>query len=72
MAFADEWIVVDSGSTDDTRERARSFGAEVIVTTEWLGFGVQKQRALERAHGDWVLAIDADERVHARARSRHP
>jgi len=63
VAFADEWIVVDSGSTDDTRERARSFGAEVVVTTEWLGFGVQKQRALERAQGDWVLAIDADERV---------
>ena len=63
VAFADEWIVVDSASSDDTCERARRFGATVIVTADWPGFGAQKQRALDRATGRWVLAIDADERV---------
>jgi glycosyltransferase involved in cell wall biosynthesis len=63
VAFADEWIVVDSGSTDATVERARSFGAQVSVTSDWPGFGVQKNRALALARGDWVLSIDADERV---------
>ena len=63
VAFADEWIVVDSASSDDTAERARRFGATVIDTADWPGFGAQKQRALDRAGGDWVLAIDADERV---------
>jgi glycosyltransferase involved in cell wall biosynthesis len=63
VAFADEWIVVDSQSTDDTAERARRFGAVVSETTDWPGFGAQKQRALDRAGGTWVLAIDADERV---------
>jgi glycosyltransferase involved in cell wall biosynthesis len=63
VAFADEWIVVDSDSSDDTCERARRFGANVISTHDWPGFGAQKQRALDRASGRWVLAIDADERV---------
>jgi glycosyltransferase involved in cell wall biosynthesis len=63
VAFADEWIVVDSASTDDTCERARAFGATVLSTNDWPGFGAQKQRALDRASGRWVLAIDADERV---------
>jgi glycosyltransferase involved in cell wall biosynthesis len=63
VAFADEWIVVDSGSSDDTCERALRFGANVVVTSDWPGFGAQKQRALDRASGRWVLAIDADERV---------
>jgi hypothetical protein len=63
VAFADEWIVVDSGSSDDTCERARAFGATVLATSDWPGFGAQKQRALDRASGRWVLAIDADERV---------
>ena len=65
VAFADEWIVVDSQSSDDTAERARRFGARVVVTTDWPGFGAQKQRALDLATGRWVLAIDADERVSA-------
>lgn len=62
MPVADEIIVLDSGSTDDTIEIARRYTNRVEVT-DWPGFGVQKQRALERATGDWVLSIDADERV---------
>ncbi|MEO8526250.1 MAG: glycosyltransferase family 2 protein [Caldimonas sp.] len=63
VAFADEWIVVDSESSDDTAERARRFGAQVFSYADWPGFGAQKQRALDRASGRWILAIDADERV---------
>jgi len=63
VAFADEWVVVDSGSTDDTREIAASLGARVVKTDDWPGFGMQKNRALELARGRWVLSIDADERV---------
>jgi glycosyltransferase involved in cell wall biosynthesis len=63
VAFADEWIVVDSGSTDDTVARARARGAQVSVTSDWPGFGPQKARALALASGRWVLSLDADERV---------
>ena len=63
VAFADEWIVVDCGSTDTTAQIAREFGANVITTDDWPGFGVQKNRALAAARGRWVLSIDADERV---------
>jgi len=61
--FADEWIVVDSGSSDDTCAQARAFGATVVEAADWQGFGVQKNRALALARGGWVLSIDADERV---------
>jgi len=63
VAFADEWIVVDSGSTDGTRELAESMGARVVTTQDWPGFGPQKNRALALATGRWVLSLDADERV---------
>jgi len=63
VAFADEWIVVDSASTDATREIAEQFGARVVTTSDWPGFGAQKNRALALAQGRWVLSIDADERV---------
>jgi len=63
VGFADEWIVVDSGSTDATRDLAAAFGATVVHTTDWPGFGPQKARALALARGEWVLSIDADERV---------
>jgi glycosyltransferase involved in cell wall biosynthesis len=63
VAFADEWIVVDAGSGDATVEIARSLGAQVTVSEDWPGFGPQKNRALALATGDWVLSIDADERV---------
>jgi glycosyltransferase involved in cell wall biosynthesis len=62
VAFADECVVLDSGSTDDTVARARALGARV-VRTDWPGHVAQKNRALAEARGDWVLAIDADERV---------
>jgi glycosyltransferase involved in cell wall biosynthesis len=61
-AFAAETIVVDSGSRDDTVEIARRFGARVIVQP-WLGFGLQKNFAVAQAAHDWVLCLDADERV---------
>jgi len=63
VAFADEWIVVDSGSTDGTPEIAQGLGATVVRFPDWPGFGVQKNRALALAAGEWVLSIDADERV---------
>ena len=63
LGFCDEIIVVDSGSSDGTVEIARDLGAKVHVETDWQGFGVQKQRALDRATGDWVLSVDADERI---------
>ena len=63
VAFADEWVVVDSASTDDTARLARDWGAQVVTTADWPGFGPQKNRALDLATGDWVLSIDADERV---------
>jgi glycosyltransferase involved in cell wall biosynthesis len=63
VRFADEIIVLDSGSTDDTVEIARRAGAKVTQIPDWPGFGPQKNRALALAGGEWVLSIDADERV---------
>lgn len=63
LEFADEWVVVDSGSTDDSVVIARDFGAKVIETADWPGFGPQKNRALDACTGEWVLSIDADERI---------
>lgn len=63
VAFANEIVVVDSGSTDGTVGIAEGLGAKVTLTDDWPGFGAQKQRALDRATGDWVLSIDADERI---------
>ena len=62
VAFADDLVVVDSGSTDATVAIAQTHGARVIHRT-WLGFGPQKQFAIEQALHDWVLCIDADEQV---------
>ena len=61
VAFADEIVVVDSASTDRTADIAREHGAKVTVTTDWPGFGPQKNRALDLATGAWVLSLDADE-----------
>ena len=61
-AFADEIIVLDSGSTDRTAEAARQAGAQVIET-DWPGYGPQQQRGIQLAQCDWVLSLDADERI---------
>jgi glycosyltransferase involved in cell wall biosynthesis len=60
-----EIIVVDSGSTDRTVEIAKSFGAKVFVE-EWKGFAAQKNSAIDKATGDWILSLDADEEVEAK------
>ncbi|MFM9970232.1 MAG: glycosyltransferase family 2 protein [Burkholderiales bacterium] len=62
VAFAEERLVVDSGSSDNTLEIARQYGAR-IIEKQWLGFGPQKQFAVDSATHDWVLCLDADERV---------
>ncbi|WP_265946867.1 glycosyltransferase family 2 protein [Dechloromonas sp. A34] len=62
VRFAEEIVVVDSGSSDGTQALAERCGARVIQQ-EWLGFGPQKQFAVEAASHDWVLCLDADERV---------
>ena len=65
VGFADEVLVVDSGSTDDTVGIAERHGARV-EQKEWLGFGRQKQYAVSIAKNDWVLCLDVDERVSER------
>lgn len=60
--FADELIILDSGSSDNTVALAKEY-TEHVFLTDWQGYGVQKQRALLKAHGDWVLNLDADESV---------
>jgi glycosyltransferase involved in cell wall biosynthesis len=62
--LADEVVVLDSGSTDGTQEICANRGARV-VQTDWPGFGQQKDRAVQAARNDWVLCLDADERVTA-------
>lgn len=62
LAFADEIVVVDSGSEDATREIVHRYGGR-LIDRQWLGFGRQKQFAVDQASHDWVLCIDADERV---------
>ena len=62
VAWADEIIVLDSGSDDDTVNICKRFTEQVFVT-DWPGFGPQKQRALDKAQHDWVLSLDADEEV---------
>jgi glycosyltransferase involved in cell wall biosynthesis len=65
VAFADEVIVLDGQSTDDTVSLAQNVGAKVFIAPSWEGFGPQKNKALSYASHDWVLSIDADERVSA-------
>lgn len=60
--IADEIIVFDSGSTDGTVDVVKQFTSKVFIT-DWPGYGIQKQRALDCAAGEWVLSIDADEEV---------
>ncbi len=69
VTWADEIIVVDSGSTDNTREICRELGAQVTQTPDFPGYGPQKNRALDRTSGDWVLALDHDEWVSPELRA---
>ncbi len=62
VRWAQEIVILDSGSTDRTIEIAKSFGAKVF-SQEWLGFGAQKNAALAKCTGDWLLSLDADEEV---------
>lgn len=62
VAWADEIVVLDSGSTDDTIAICRALGAKV-ESTDWPGFGPQKNRAIARCTGEWILSLDADEQV---------
>ncbi|MGH7804986.1 MAG: glycosyltransferase family 2 protein, partial [Candidatus Binatia bacterium] len=68
VAWCDEIVVVDGGSHDDTVARARAFSARVI-TNPWPGYRAQKQFALDQARHEWVLNVDADERVSPELRS---
>lgn len=60
VSFADEIIVIDHESTDNTVEIARKY-TPYVFQMDWQGFGIQKNRALEKATGDWVFSIDSDE-----------
>jgi glycosyltransferase involved in cell wall biosynthesis len=62
VRWADEIVVVDSGSQDRTVDICRAY-TQNVYHVPWKGFGAQKNEALDRAHHDWVLSIDADERV---------
>ena len=64
VAFADDVLVVDSESTDKTVEIAKSFGARVLIEP-WRGYSGQKQFAVDQCYYNWVLILDADERVPA-------
>ncbi|CEN56349.1 glycosyltransferase family 2 protein [Candidatus Methylopumilus turicensis] len=61
-SFADEVLVVDSGSTDDTVDIAKKLGARVLET-DWPGYGPQQNKAIDASKGDWIYSIDADERI---------
>ncbi len=63
VAWADEIILLDSGSTDQTSDIARQAGAKVFHSEQWPGYGLQRQHAQQYASGDMILMIDADERV---------
>lgn len=63
VSWADEIVVLDAGSNDATYEIAREFTDKVAVNADWQGFGIQRQRAEAMVVSDWVLMIDADERV---------
>jgi len=69
VSWADEIVVVDRGSSDRTRAIAADGGAVVIETPDWPGFGKQKNRAIDACNGEWILALDADERVDAALRA---
>jgi glycosyltransferase involved in cell wall biosynthesis len=67
--IAQQIVVVDTASTDRTLEIARNYGAMIASPPDWPGFGPQKNRALGLATGEWVLSLDADERLTPALRS---
>ena len=69
VSWADEIIVLDSGSSDDSVEIATQAGAQVYRSDDWQGYGIQRQRAQHYATGDMILMIDADERVSPELRA---
>lgn len=68
VKWADEIIVLDSGSSDKTVEICKQF-TPLVFETDWQGFGIQKQRALEKVSGDWVLSLDSDETISSQLRA---
>ena len=69
VSFADQLVVLDSGSLDGTVAAAQKMGAQVSQSLDWQGFGVQKNRALNLANGEWILSVDADERLSSELRA---
>ncbi|MGH8655200.1 MAG: glycosyltransferase family 2 protein [Gammaproteobacteria bacterium] len=69
VAWADEIVVVDSGSSDRTLDICRELGAQVHVTEDWPGHGPQRNRAIDWSSGEWLLAMDADEWVSPELRA---
>ena len=63
LSCVDECVVVEHGSTDNTVEIAHRLNVKLSQTPDWPGFGPQKNRAIDASSGDWILSIDADERV---------
>lgn len=63
VSWADEIIVLDSQSSDNTLEIAREYTQKAYLSEDWQGYGIQKQRALMLASGDWILNLDADESI---------
>ncbi|HET6515298.1 MAG TPA: glycosyltransferase family 2 protein [Thermodesulfovibrionales bacterium] len=69
VSFAEEIVLVDSGSTDRTVEIAETHGCRVFLE-DWKGYGPQKNSAVEKCSHDWVLLLDADERIPAETRNK--
>ncbi len=63
VSFADEIVIFDSGSTDGTPALCQTYTPKVTITPDWPGDGPQKNRAIAQANGEWILCLDADERV---------
>jgi len=63
VKWADEIVVLDAGSDDKTIEIAKEYTNKVYINSDWQGYGIQRQRLQEFASGDWILMLDADERL---------
>lgn len=63
LQFADEIVIYDGNSTDKTIEICNKYNCKIHTRTQWLGFGIAKQAAVDLAHNDWILVVDADEEL---------